>query len=76
MNRIVKKHYPASQLPKDLRDGLDPSSQVRITIEEERANPTSEELTALLLEARKKARGITTEEAVARIRELRDEWDD
>ncbi|MCT8970847.1 hypothetical protein [Microbaculum marinisediminis] len=78
MNRIVKKHYPASKLPEDLREGLETGEnvQVTVTIEEEREPLTHEQLEAMLLEARRHAKGVSTEEAVARIRELRDEWDD
>jgi hypothetical protein len=32
MNRIVKKHYPASKLPEDLRAGLPEGAQVEIAI--------------------------------------------
>ncbi len=33
MNKIVKEAYPAISLPEDLREGLDPSDEVRVTIE-------------------------------------------
>ncbi len=40
MNKIVREHYPASRLPDDLREGIDPSSEVTITvIVEETASP-------------------------------------
>jgi hypothetical protein len=32
MNTIITRHYPASKLPEDLRDGIDPSSLVTVTI--------------------------------------------
>jgi hypothetical protein len=32
MNTIITRHYPASKLPDDLRDGIDPSSLVTVTI--------------------------------------------
>jgi hypothetical protein len=35
MNRIIREHYPASKLPDDLRDGVDPSATVTVTIVEE-----------------------------------------
>lgn len=78
MNRIVKEHYPASKLPVELREGIDPQGHVTVTIieEEDRKTPTRERLKQLLDDARANAEGISTEEAVARIRELRDEWDD
>jgi len=76
MNRIVKEHYPASKLRKDLRDGLDPSSMVTVTIEEVYTAPTREELVTMLEDARKRAKPGTIQDAVARVRALRDEWDD
>ena len=39
MNRIVKEHYPASRLPEDLREGVDPTAIVTVTIVEEEASP-------------------------------------
>ena len=34
MNRIVKAHYPVSALPEDLRQGLDPTADVTVIVEE------------------------------------------
>lgn len=77
MNKIVLEHYPASKLPAELRDGIAAGASVRVTVEEEARKPLSrEELLESLYEARRHASGVTLEEAVARIRELRDEWDD
>ncbi|MGD9868143.1 MAG: hypothetical protein AB7U38_09130 [Hyphomicrobiales bacterium] len=78
MNKIVKEHYPASKLPVELREGIDPQRHVTVTVveEENRRTPTRERLKQLLNDARSNAEGIRTEDAVARIRELRDEWDD
>jgi hypothetical protein len=78
MNKVVKEHYPASQLPEELRGSILPSASVKVTIEEEpgRRPMTPDELQKSLRDARAKATGVTLEEAVARIRELRDEWDD
>lgn len=77
MNKIVLEHYPASKLPEELRGEIAPGASVKITVEEEsgRRPMTREELHKSLLDARAKAPGVTLEEAVARIRELRDEWD-
>ena len=37
MNKLVREHYPASKLPDDLREGIDPLKSVTVTvIEEER----------------------------------------
>jgi hypothetical protein len=90
MNRIVRDNYPASNLPEDLRDGLAPGEEVRITIE-----PTSNLLRGLdggaefqqliirpehilSLEdmlAMRRPVFSSTEEIDAHIRALRDEWD-
>jgi hypothetical protein len=34
MNRIVRDHYPAAKLPEELREGIDPSADVIVTVEE------------------------------------------
>lgn len=79
MNKIVKEHYPAAKLPVELREGIDTSALVTVIVQEEdalRTPPTREELLELLDRARRDAKGVTLEEAVARVRTLRDEWDD
>jgi hypothetical protein len=77
MGKIVLEHYPASKLPNDLRGSIAASASVTVTVEEEPARkPLSlEELIALTKQAQARARGTTIEEAVDRIRKLRDEWD-
>lgn len=78
MNRIVREHYPVSKLPEELRQGLEPNGSVTVTVEEEaRKAPSADEMRKQFLEVRKSLKHkVTVEEAVARIRELRDEWDD
>ena len=77
MNRIVREHYPVSKLPEELREGLEPGASVTVTVEEERKPFTQEELREQFLKVRKSLKPkVTVEEAAARIRELRDEWDD
>jgi lipoate-protein ligase A len=76
MNKIVLEHYPASKLPQELRKGIADGASVRVTIEEELRPLTRKEFLASLKEARRNAKGVTIEEAVARVRELRDEWED
>ena len=75
MNRVVKEHYPASKLPEDLREGVDPSAVVTITIVEEQNRPegimTLEEIFAL-----RQPPFRTAEEIDADLRRQRDEWDD
>lgn len=77
MNKIVLEHYPASKLPKDLRGGIAPGASVKVTVEEEARIPLSaDERRQQWLDARAQLRKkVTIEEAVARVRELRDEWD-
>lgn len=91
MNKIVRDHYPVANLPEDLREGLGDVATVRVVVESEpsasdavanddpllRDGPIEQhEIMAirerLLSDGR---RSVTEEEAVARIRELRDEWD-
>lgn len=78
MNKIVRQHYPASRLPEELRPGLASDASVTVTVEEEktRSRLEPEELLALIREAQAHSSGTSMEEAVARIRALRDEWDD
>ena len=75
MNRIVKEHYPASRLPEDLRQGVDPTAIVTVTIVEEEMSPEKimsvEEIWALRAPPFK-----TAQEIDADLRRQRDEWDD
>jgi len=91
MNKIVRDHYPVSKLPEDLREGLEGVATVRVVVESEpQPSDTADSDDPLLrkgpieahelmaLRERYLALGhppVTEEEAVARIRELRDEWD-
>jgi hypothetical protein len=74
MNKIVREKYPASKLPDDLREGLDPSTTVTVTIVED--NPPYEPLTLEEIFASRKPPFRSAEEITARIGKLRDEWDD
>lgn len=81
MTTIIRDRYPVKKLPKDLRDAVSGSKVVRLTIEAEESPKETRSLEDLLAETRKlheegKIQPVTTEEAVARIRALRDEWDD
>ena len=102
MNRIVREHYPASRLPEDLREGIDPAREVTVTVivnddTENQSSITLEQMVEQLKAAghtplppaevkrrlqsieriTEAARGRVTsiDEAVARIRALRDEDD-
>lgn len=79
MGRIVLEHYPAAKLPNDLRGDIALAAMVKVVVEEEadRSVPLSgNAVRDLLMRTRGKNRPVTSEEAVARIRALRDEWDD
>jgi uncharacterized OsmC-like protein len=72
MNKIVREHYPVEKLPEDLREGIE-GPYVSVTVTSEAAPSAKKPLTYADIRARVKPRGTTTEEAVRRIRELRDE---
>lgn len=80
MNRIVKEHYPASKLPEDLREGLDPDGKVTVTvIEEVPVGSEAEEREPMTLEEIFAYRFIaprSMDEIDEAMRKLRDEWDD
>ena len=80
MNKIVREHYPASKLPDDLRGHVPPQAMVRVTVESDVEPPTKPLLQIMrdIEEARRAGQWPATsaEEGVARIRALRDEWDD
>jgi hypothetical protein len=79
MNRVVLKHYPASKLPKDMRGSFDITASVEVVIVEEEIRPktiTVSEFRKMRDHAMIGRKPVTTAEAAARIRELRDEWDD
>lgn len=77
MNKITREHYPASKLPEDLREGVDPKSTVTVTVTVEGAQDPATRRRALvdLLAEARRVRPIG-DDPVVRIRELRDEWDD
>ncbi|MEM7461595.1 MAG: hypothetical protein AAF362_02835 [Pseudomonadota bacterium] len=75
MNKITRKHYPASKLPKDLRGEISADALVEVQVVEERSANTK--LQTLLENIRENPIAVgDTKEAVQRIRVLRDEWDD
>jgi len=75
MNRIVKEHYPAAKLPDDLREGIDPLGTVTVTVVTEPRDGAAPFRPKHDLFAIAKERGTSIQEAVARVRSLRDEWD-
>jgi hypothetical protein len=75
LNKIVREHYPVSSLPEDLRLGLDPTSYVRIVIDGQEDSIARKKALTDMLAAADRIPPIS-DDPVARIRELRDEWDD
>lgn len=75
MNRIIREHYPAAQLPKDLRPSDDPAAQVTVTVEMEEQRPehplSLEDIWAL-----RRPPFLSKGEINSEIRRQRDEWDD
>ena len=75
MNKIVRENYPASKLPEDLREGLDPAARVTVTVIEGES-PQHRPMTLEEIWASRRPPYRSAEEIVASIRQLRDEWDD
>jgi hypothetical protein len=75
MNKIIREHYPAANLPEDLRIGVDPSSRVTVTITLEEERP-ERALTLDEIWAWRRPPYRTKEEIDADVRRQRDEWDD
>ena len=76
MNKIVLEHYPASNLPDELRRGIADSASVTVTVEvEDNEQSRREKLLALIQHVQARQYNTSLEEAVARVRQLRDEWD-
>ena len=74
MNKIIRDNYPASRLPEDLREGIDPSTRVTVTVVEDEAHHQPMTLEEIWAARRPPYR--SAEEIVGGIRQLRDEWDD
>jgi hypothetical protein len=75
MNRIVREHYPASRLPEDLREGIDPAREVTVTVSVEDAPP--ERVMSLdEIFASGSPRYASIEEVTEHVRSLREEWRD
>jgi len=89
MNKIVKENYPVSKLPEDLREGLKPDEEVRITIETESTSELASRFPEVAALLRRPERVLTLDEIFAlrrpvyssveeideHVRTMRDEWD-
>jgi hypothetical protein len=82
MNKIVREHYPVEKLPEDLREGLQAGATVRVVLEVEdetieRPSMSFEESMRLINDYRRdNPERVSVEDAVQRVRDLRDEWDE
>ena len=74
MNKIVR-NYPASKLPPDLREGVDPAAHVTVTVELSDEQPPHQPMTLEEIFALRQPPYRSAEEIVAEIRQLRDETD-
>lgn len=72
IRKIVIEHYPAHKLPEELRRGIAPKDNVRVTVESEDVDqPTP--LTSFIGSA--KGCYLSPDDAVTGIRSLRDDWE-
>ena len=84
MNRIVREHYPVSKLPEELQKEFPGQDEVTLTIEartplkENREGPEPPYGWGGFSRYRHLAKNNfqSTEEVVAHVRALRDEWDE
>jgi hypothetical protein len=74
MNKIIRENYPASKLPEDLREGIDPSTRVTVTVVQD--TPDYQPMTLEEIFAARRPPYRTKEEIDTEIRRQRDEWDD
>ena len=75
MNKVIRENYPASKLPEELREGIDPSMCVTVTVVAE-DSPAYQPMTLEEIFAARRPPYRSAEDIVASIRQLRDEWDD
>jgi len=73
MNKIQREHYPAVKLPEDLREGIDPSKKVTVTMIEE--DPPEKVMTLEEMFSLRTPPYLSKEEIDDHIRTLRDEWE-
>ena len=74
MNKIIREHYPASNLPADLREGVDPQSTVTVTITVEGLQRPEHVMSLEEIFATRRPPFRTVEEIDTDIRRQRDEW--
>jgi hypothetical protein len=74
MNKVIRENYPASKLPDDLREGIDPSTRVTVTVTED--EPPYQPMTLEEILASRRPPYRSSADIVGGISQLRDEWDD
>ncbi|MCF1504878.1 hypothetical protein L0F51_14085 [Afifella sp. H1R] len=72
--RHIVEDYPAERLPPELRGDIDPSHHARVIVEDTGSEVPARSGWRKHFRAAAH-RNTSIEEAVARIRELRDEWE-
>lgn len=75
MNKIVMRHYPAANLPDDLRNGLDAAQEVTITIETEERDQPKRATTIAEIFISRRPPFRTKEQIDEDLRRDREEWD-
>lgn len=78
MNRVIHRDLKAADLPPELRGGIDPSHRVRVVVEDvEDRSAARSASAARILSLAGAASNVDTsiDDAVARVRTIRDEWD-
>lgn len=76
MNKIVREHYPASKLPEDLREGVDPEAMVTVTVTVDELKRPERVMTLEEIFAMRRPPFRTVADIDADIRRRRDEWND
>ncbi|WMT88160.1 hypothetical protein NO932_06000 [Pelagibacterium sp. 26DY04] len=77
MNKIVLEHYPVDKLPEDLQRAVRPATSVSLTLVPEETVKSLADIkkSADAIRARPGFKPVAPQEAVDRIRDLRNEWD-
>ncbi len=78
MNRVIHRDLKAADLPPELRGGIDPSHRVRVVVEDiddRRILRSASAARILSLVGAASNNEPSVEEAVSRVRAIRDEWD-
>ena len=75
MNRIVRDPYPVSELPENLREGLEASEFVRVVLQPLAPKPPKKPVDLQDLFDRARPSFHSLEEVADHVRAIREEWD-